>query len=99
MKNSHHLPRSAAAIVVAMGLWPGVTWAQEPNPEVWATNGTVAAIATSGNSIFLGGDFTLVGPNTGHFVAVDAASGLPEGGWPRVDDVVNWLAKATRGDT
>jgi len=54
------------------------------NPNMWVTNGSVDAIATSGNTIYIGGSFTRVGPNTGSFVGIDAGSGAPVANWPRV---------------
>jgi hypothetical protein len=44
-------------------LVPGV--AQEADTTMWGTDGMVNAICRSGNTIYLGGQFSYVGPNTG----------------------------------
>jgi len=51
------------------------TRAQDLNPAMWGTNGKVSAIARSGNTLYLGGEFSYVGPNTGSGVALSAATG------------------------
>ncbi len=38
---------------------------QVPDSTIWGTDGTVRAIVRSGNTIYLGGDFTHLQPNTG----------------------------------
>ena len=58
------------------------------DPNMWVTNGEVDAIATSGSTIYIGGTFTRVGPNTGSFAGIDANSGAPIANWPRVVGVV-----------
>lgn len=42
------------------------------------------ALDTSTNTLYMGGTFTAVGPNTGTGVPVDATSGLPENNYARV---------------
>jgi hypothetical protein len=42
------------------------------------TNGPVYATASSGSTLYLGGSFTQIGPQTGPGVAVDAASGAAQ---------------------
>jgi len=58
--------------------------AQVIKDELWNTNGSVSAIAASGNLIYIGGSFTSVGPASGGGVPLSAATGRPTGPYPRV---------------
>jgi hypothetical protein len=53
--------------------------------ETWVANGTVFAIAPSGNQIYIGGNFTSLGPDTGGGVPIDASTGVPMPGIPKVN--------------
>src|SRR5438034_7595218 len=77
--------RCAFATLILLGCGAGVAAAQTVDTKMWITNPSVSAIATAGNTVYLAGDFTYVGPNTGHFVAIDVSTGAPEPGWPKVD--------------
>src|SRR5690242_17166213 len=68
---------------VALGA-SGAASAQTANPSVWITNGTVYALARSGNTIYAGGSFGAVAPLTGAGVPVSATSGLPVTPFPMV---------------
>ncbi len=46
-----------------------------PNPNTWVTNGPVYAIETDGDTVYLGGDFDYIGPNTGHGAEIDLDAG------------------------
>jgi hypothetical protein len=43
--------------------------------DTWVTDGIVHSVVQSGNTIYLGGDFSYVGPTTGSFAQLDAATG------------------------
>ena len=47
-------------------------------PAVWAT-------ATSGNTTYVGGEFTSLAPTTAQAGAIDGQSGAPQPGFPKVD--------------
>lgn len=61
--------------------------AQTLDPNLWITNGRVNALARSGNTLYAGGSFSLVGPRTGGGMPVDTASAA-----------VSFLAPKVRGD-
>ncbi|MEO5619205.1 MAG: hypothetical protein ABIS67_15655, partial [Candidatus Eisenbacteria bacterium] len=52
--------------------------------NLWGTNGNVLAFARSGNTLYIGGAFSQVGPNTGGGIPLGVASGQPVTGYPPV---------------
>ena len=54
------------------------------------TDGQVNAVARSadGNTLYLGGDFTRVGPSTGGFAAIDSTTGTASASFPKVEGQV-----------
>jgi hypothetical protein len=47
------------------------------NPNAAITDGTVNAVTVSGNTVYVGGSFSHIGPATGSALPLDAASGQP----------------------
>ena len=74
-----------ALLLVACG--PGgarPALAQELDNSLWETNAAVHAVVQSGNTLYIGGSFSYVGPHTGSGVPLDATSGVPPGAYPEV---------------
>jgi hypothetical protein len=63
--------------LLAIGLCPVSVSAEVVDPNLWGTDGPVHAIVRSGNTIYIGGAFRSVRPNTGGGVPLSATSGLP----------------------
>ena len=54
-----------------------------PNPNNWGTNMFVIAIVSDGDTVYIGGQFTYVGPSTGAGLPLDISSGEPVEPYPR----------------
>jgi trimeric autotransporter adhesin len=78
----------AMAVLVVLGLRPESSQAQGIDPSLWVTNGTVSAVARDGNTVYVGGGFTHVGPSTGGWVPIDENTGLVTGSFPQVTGAV-----------
>ena len=59
-----------------------------PRESTWITNGPVHAVAYSKGLTYIGGDFTYVGPNTGHGAALSTTTGAPDIKFPKVNGPV-----------
>jgi hypothetical protein len=59
--------------------------------DLWVPNGSVQAILLSGSTLYIGGNFTYVGPPTGSFAALDAG-GAPDRAFPPVSGTINAIA-------
>ncbi|HMN28182.1 MAG TPA: delta-60 repeat domain-containing protein, partial [Caldilineaceae bacterium] len=66
-----------------------------PNPNLWVVDGAVYGMARMGDVIYIGGDFTYVGPATGTGVLLDTIGGLPP---PTFSDVVDGNVSAAVAD-
>jgi len=58
--------------------------AQVVDSKLWGVNGTVRGITRIGDTLYIDGVFTTVGPNTGGGVPVDRLSGAPRSPYGRV---------------
>jgi len=65
--------------------------AQTIDNTLWVTNGTVNAMVQVGSTIYIGGNFTQVGPATGGAIPLDATTGQPIA-IPKVAGYVNAVA-------
>src|SRR5262245_29172938 len=74
---------STQLFLAAIGL------AQTVDPNAMATNGPVNTILNGGSTIYIGGDFTFIGPVTGGWVAIDASTGAAHQPYAQVAGAVN----------
>lgn len=81
----------ALVLAGACALWPGLATdlrAQTVSPDFYITNGQVTAEVLRGNTLYVGGSFSFVGPVTGSGVPIDPGTGAPAAGFPRVNGTV-----------
>jgi trimeric autotransporter adhesin len=71
--------------------------AQVVDSALWGTDGSVEAVARSGNSIYIGGAFSLVGPSTGGGVPVSNSNGEPIRPFPAVTGYIFSVAPDGEG--
>jgi len=74
------------ALAVTGTLSAGPAWAPigSTPDRTWVTDGEVLAVARLGDTIYIGGDFTQVGPRTGPGAGIDAGSGRADPALPEV---------------
>lgn len=70
-----------------------------PVADNWVTNGRVvsSALSSDGNTIYIAGDFTRVGPRSGGGVPVETSSGTAVASYPRVEGIVHASASDNAG--
>jgi len=56
--------------------------------STWVTNGPVSAVVAAGDRVYIGGEFTYVGPNTGSGVLLDRRRGSPVAPFAKVNGSV-----------
>src|SRR5262252_8180478 len=72
--------------------------AQSVRRDFWVPNSMVRTAVLDGNTLYVGGDFTRIGPVTGCGVPLDITSGAPVTGFPIVvGDVSCALADGSGG--
>ncbi len=64
-------------LAIMLMCWASAAAAQVLRDDLWVTNGGVHASAVMGNTLYLGGEFSRVGPATGGLMPVHATSGSP----------------------
>ena len=66
--------------------FPALLLAQTlPDERYWITDGTINSIVNSGSSIYIGGDFGYIGPNTGVAAAINASDDSTSNNFPLID--------------
>ncbi|MCZ7557018.1 MAG: immunoglobulin domain-containing protein [Bacteroidia bacterium] len=75
------------AVYLLLGL---PAYGQTIQQNLWETNGTVSATVyeQSSNTVYIGGNFSYVGPHTGNGVALDATSGIRDAAFPKVNGLI-----------
>jgi hypothetical protein len=70
MQSWDHLILTLVLVAIIV---PTTATTQHVSTDLWDTDGEVHAIATDGNTVYVGGDFDYVGPHTGAWAAVDTS--------------------------
>ncbi|MBI5708721.1 MAG: PQQ-binding-like beta-propeller repeat protein [Candidatus Eisenbacteria bacterium] len=83
--------RRALSLLVATLLVPiaaSRARSQAVDTTLWVTNGWVNTVLRSGNTLYIGGCFSRVGPHTGSGAVLERGSGALVGSFPRVNGSV-----------
>ncbi len=91
------LVASTLALLLGMTLGATAAQAQELDTTLWVPNGEVKTILRVGNTIYLGGRFSVVGPQTGSGVGIEYPSAAVVPGFPKVTGFVNCVAPDGEG--
>lgn len=75
------------AILMSVELW-AQTGSVPVDTNIWIPNGLVRTIVKSNNTLYLGGNFSYVGPNTGGGVPIGTVSGATVNGFPKIHGTV-----------
>ena len=96
MRHGCHWMRPAllAAVLTLSALVPAAARAasfpRAPDRHPWVVDGDVFALARSGDTLYLGGNFRYVGPRTNGLAKLDS-TGAPDTSFPQVDDRYGWV--------
>ena len=82
--------------LLSLALGPGLPAAQSL-PRTWEPDGTVRALALSAQHLYLGGDFTTLGPHTGNVALFLTATGQLQAAFPTFEHYGSW-GRAAIGD-
>ena len=91
---SVRLPLAIAVGIITLAAMPASTVADAVTDPVstWVPDGEVKAIAVSGSTAYIGGNFSRIAPYTGSSALFDASNGALKQPWPEVEGVVNAVA-------
>lgn len=67
-------------------------YSDQPRPDFWVTDGPVRAMAATNDTLYIGGDFSYIGPITGYGVPVDRVTAVAADDYPRVNGLVSAVA-------
>jgi hypothetical protein len=80
-----------AVFAVGLAVWPasGLAVSSVPSSSTWVTNDPVESVAVDSHGrVYLGGDFSEVGPRIGHGLSLTTSDDQPAAGWPDVNGPV-----------
>jgi len=86
--NAIYIIAHAIGLLILLSASSALAQNSVPDPNAWVTDGAVNAIARSADTTYIGGDFTYVGPYTGHGVPMDTTSGAPVSTYLKVNGEV-----------
>lgn len=78
----------SGALALALGLAAATATAQTVRTDFYITNGQVTGQVLRGNTLYVGGSFSFVGPVTGAGVPIDPVTAAPAPNFPRVNGTV-----------
>ncbi len=84
VSSSARMGRRTLVTIAALWLAPAVALAQSVDTTLWVTDGWVSSLARSGNTLYVGGSFTRLGPATGSAVPLSVTSGTPVAPYAKV---------------
>ncbi len=90
----HHIRVVSLAVCVLAWIASGSLLRQVDTPipllrdTLWATNGTVSAVAQEAGTLYIGGSFSYVGPPTGSFAVLPDNTISPDTSFPRVEGAI-----------
>src|SRR5512140_2320816 len=83
-----NLRSTLALLSIASCMFAIPAGAQVVRSDFPVVNSVVNAMVRSGNTLYLGGGFTRIGPASGGGVPLDSTSGAPLAGFPKVAGIV-----------
>src|SRR5262245_23622947 len=93
--------RSRSALVLAslslLTLFARTVRAQEIDPGFWSTDGVVHAFESAGDTVFIAGEFTSIGPASGGAALLDIRDASPRANFPRVAGRIRAAVSDGRG--
>ncbi len=89
LNGRYRVPSRLRVVCAVVGLLALCDEFASAGPRTWGTNGTVLALAASGNTVYLGGTFSIVGPATGSGTVVSPVTAEPLGTSPEIAGTVN----------